>query len=289
MSDPDVGIGEMHGWSDGEVEEVLQGRPVLGAGDTAAFVNDLRRAYAAEAVPAPTMALSELFTRGLSVDDNAAPAASARRTQMPAPIVAAAARIRGLGTAAKAALAGLLIVGSSTALAAADVLPQPVDDTVSAVVPFVDTDEDDTAEDPETPDTSEDADDAADAADRDADAADDAVDDADHAADDDADHADDAADDDADDADDAGEHAEPPSPSPSTSGDGDDDRDASTPTTIDDDRDASTPTTIDDDNDVSTPTTLDDDSDASTPTTVEDGDDASGEGGHSGGSSSVED
>lgn len=103
----------------------------------AAFIGELRHTYGADAAPAPTQALTELFASGLAVAPG--PAAGTPRRG----------HARRLGTAAKAAIAGVLLVGASSGLAAADLLPQPVDDTVSNVVPFIASD---TVDDDATPD-----------------------------------------------------------------------------------------------------------------------------------------
>ena len=240
MSDRDVGMGEMHGFNDDSIETALTGRTAGDSPEVAAFVGELRNAYAAEAVPAPTQALTELFTRGLSLEQTAPVAATPRRSRVLAPF-------NRLGTAAKAVIAAIAIVGASTGLAAADLLPQRVDDTVSKVVPFVARD---SADDDGTPDQGPGDAPGTPGADED-DTTTPTIDD-------------DGDDRDYDDGDDNSGPADNSGPGSVNSGRSDDDDDDTTVTTIDDDD--STATTIDDD---STDTTIDDDVD----------DDRSGSGG----------
>ena len=283
MSDRDVGMGEMHGFNDETVDAVLTGRTAGGASDVAAFVGELRHAYAAEAVPAPTQALSELFTRGLSTEEAAPAAPTPRRSRVLAPF-------NRLGTAAKAALVGAVIVGASSGLAAADLLPQPVDDTVSNVVPFVATDSDDDdgtldegpGDAPGTPGSDEDDDDTTTPT----------VDD-DQGEDDDSSGSDDSSDDDGEtDDDDSGtsDNSGPGSVNSGSDDDDDDDSPTSTPTTVDDDDD-STVTTIDDDDDEedSTVTTIDDDSSDDDSASDDSSDDHSGSGSDDSGTGSSDD
>ena len=248
MSNRDVGVGEMHGFNDEDVDAVLEGRTAAVPSEVAAFVGELRHAYAAEGIPQPPEALTELFARGLPMNEPARVAATSRRNRVFKPF-------NRLGTAAKAALVGVLLVGASTGLAAADLLPQSVDDKVSSVVPFV---AKDSVDDDGTPDQG-----SGDAPGTPG-------------------------------AEDPGEagresgpsnNSGPGSANSGSSGDDDgddDDTPTSTPTTIDDsdDRDDTTATTIDDDDDT-TATTIDDDDDT-TATTIDDDDDDDNSGSGSG-------
>ena len=101
MSDRDVDMDEMDELADQDV---------------AAFVGTLRQAYAVDAVPTPTPALAGLFESG---------SIGPQRTRS----------VR--GRALKAAIAGVVLVGGSAGLAAADVLPRTVDEKVTSVVPFL--------------------------------------------------------------------------------------------------------------------------------------------------------
>ena len=245
MSGRDVGMGEMHGFeSDDEIEAVLTGRTAGDASDVAAFVGELRHAYAAEAIPAPTQALTELFARGLPVEETAPVAATPRRSRV-------LTSINRLGTAAKAVIAAVVLVGASTGLAAADLLPQPVDDTVSNVVPFVARD---TADDDGTADQG--PGDAPGTTGSDVTSTDPTTNT--------------SVDDDVDDNSGPSENSGPGSVNSGSGSSGDDD---------DDDSPTSTPTTVDDDD--STATTIDDDDDR-TSTTIDDGDDSGGDNSGSG-------
>jgi hypothetical protein len=134
------------------VEAFLAGRSAAAAevGPLATFADDLRVAASGPA-PAPTPQLSRLLTEGFSIDDGALPVpaatatrAGSRAARPPTPrrrtmtisqlLAALAAKLAGLGMAAKAALGLALATASVASAGAAGVLPDPAQHAVATVV-----------------------------------------------------------------------------------------------------------------------------------------------------------
>jgi hypothetical protein len=132
------------------VEAFLAGRSAAaGVGPLALFAEDLRVAVSGPA-PAPAPQLARLLAEGLSIEDREAPAtagpahpAAPETTDRPRRIrkmtisellTALAAKLGGLGLAAKAALGLGLATATATAAGAAGVLPAPAQHALATVV-----------------------------------------------------------------------------------------------------------------------------------------------------------
>lgn len=146
-----------HHLDDETIESFLSGRnpATEGLGPLAAFADDVQLAID-RPVPAPTVSLAAVLAKGFSTETGDLPATAASNVTGPAPQAAGlpkwrkrmvpqllsgiAAKLAGLGMAAKAGL-GLALAGASvTGAGAAGVLPDPaqnaVAEVVGAVTPF---------------------------------------------------------------------------------------------------------------------------------------------------------
>jgi hypothetical protein len=132
---------------DQAVETILDGTAV---GDDLdglhAFVLDVRAA-AGGPMPAPSLVLEQVLTRGFSTDQGDLPATAASNANGPAPQAAGLPKWRraqmkvsryvaGLSIAAKITLGAGCVFAATAGAGAAGVLPGPVQDAVDAVAPF---------------------------------------------------------------------------------------------------------------------------------------------------------